>query len=77
MYDSPPPTIVQLRGLLAALIVDTRLVTDPVSVVLELDRCVRLCDWLTQQHPELMRGADGRVYLPEVHDGVSSRPAQE
>jgi hypothetical protein len=49
MCESPPPTIIQLREKLSALIID------PARFVLDeqLAECVAMCDWLIEQHPSL------------------------
>lgn len=58
MSESPPPTIVQLREKLAALIIN------PAVFALDeqLEECVAMCDWLIEQHPSLT----ARFFLREV-----------
>jgi hypothetical protein len=60
--ESPPPTIVQLRQKLAALIIAPMTLLDPIAVQVALDECVEMCDWLMSQHPDLV----GDYFLKEA-----------
>lgn len=54
MAESPPPMIVQLRQNLAGAILNPSLLRDPVALQIFLDESVAACDWLMDQHPDLV-----------------------